>query len=1029
MTNEQLLEAMRALLGNLTPSITGNSFPDINTPLRERAIQQPVPAIANLFPGTGAIFQLLAPWIGQNLLGMQNPVVLPQANPGFNAFDAYYAASVTSPILQGAQQQAAYKMGGVFGQFGGSVITNFGANNLFGVPAQEFQQKMVNLGQSDAGEMFTKFISGTDIGQAISGGNAMEMENTLLRGRHLFGRRPGEGFESLNALDPAARWRETVNTQEFANKLLEKLYPVDPKTGRSVSVVADQAVSRGFKTEEMGEMALRMASGGMQVMQGGTATGMTDATRQMAKTMDSLGDLMGSRDMDLLFSSIEKLTQGDWRTKGNLVHWEDTFRSIRSMAHTFDVLPQAYISTISAAQNMMQSTLGITQEAAQLGVTGGGYTGIGVGKLITDTTYGIAHRQGVENNPALLGQIFARQTALVGVGMNSPVGRMSQQMAWFAQYGSIDDEEYAAFRQAVQTGDRPQIRALSDAANRQVYGDAETGRRARLNKDIMQQMHQATTGQWAVNAVSDVMQSQQAEIGQRVNENIQGEIVRTVQRAGIAAPGYEDRLKLLSGAVSEVFPDKNGDISWQAEVFKGIEEQGIKDGLTTKQIFQKEQDWLSTNVIGEANRKVQGVYNQGYAQKSAEGFNKEAIDYSSALAMRGQMGHIDDYDKQVGELDTLARKIRREPDSEVKARLMGEYNAEVSGLQQSAPPGFKQAILTAGSIKRDEMNDERTRLNALGQIGLIQETGKKLGFKPGETMDQYGKALAILKTVAATEPGSDAEREATKEAVGNFAVLKALGSEQGQFAELVGAGKVPINRELINKQTRRMEIVRSQYNVALMETESQFGVSGLSPALIRQSYGMEEARHATAIAKETQAAESKFMLENPDARWTAEQRVAKFLEGSIGLKKLLGLTDTTPAGVAPGRTAFNILQKGIGTIDVSELSRKEKKETAEALAEVTGVEGWWDKRKLRNNLQENIDKFAEMPGLTDKIKDWTKSDDASFIDLVGTFKRQQKDTDEGAKMPKDKESMRIEGTLEIVGKKGKIRGLILNSEE
>lgn len=495
-------------------------------PFIYRATQAPSPQPTG-FGSADAAISMLAPAIGRHILGMQDPKFLPRLGPGVSAYEAFYARDVTSPLYQQGREQQLHQLGGMFGETLGAVGNNLGINRFVDMSPTEFREQLQNAGQTSAGRMLTDQLTRSSAVQNIMGGDPMAIYDTAFRMKSLVGSSPGE---FIHPRDVDAQTELTRRASEFGNEVTRGIYG---RADGSMGVTPNASYTQNFRNEDLDALAETMFATDAQRIQGESGGVQAEKLRQMTRVMRSVADVTGGTDMRELLGSLDDLTQGDWKQVDPQA-LEQTFREIGATSRLLGITSEQMLATMQNVKATTNASLGISAEAQQLGVTGGGYTELPTMLDQAQRVESIGKQRGVSNDVRAMSQIEAQQTALRDIGMKSSRGQDIMHIAYLAQTGQITMDQYDEFRDVQLYGNTQQAESAAELALKQAYGSAEEGRRMFADPNIRNAMIMGTNSMFATNALSDISNAQGSEFTERVSRGLQ-------RQAGSIAAGIRDR--------------------------------------------------------------------------------------------------------------------------------------------------------------------------------------------------------------------------------------------------------------------------------------------------------------------------------------------------------------------------------------------------------------------------------------------------------------------------------------------------------
>lgn len=494
------------------------------------------------------------PYVGSTFLGMQNPVNLPRVAPGQGIGEAFYANRVTSRQWELTQQQALYDMSTGLGNDLGKIGGTMHLPQMLGMSTHAFQ-RMVNKGASTPLAMQAAgMIANMPAMQELMGGNALAPYQTMFANRSMFGSVSG------------------MPTHPMDRSGQEQIRQVGADIGRSLSlairgtpnggmgVLPNYAYTRGFADEQIANVAVEAQAGGRWGDVGGRlrshGRGSAAYTEEISrvtqdigaanKMFESLGDLMGSRDMDQLMSTMGELTHGQWAK----LDWNALNGQLREMAATAQVLNVSkgeMMRTVQTMQGTIQGSIGVTANQVAMGINGGGYGGLAVGVDMARQVYSIAANNNV-SSPFEINRIATQQAGLMGVGMQSSAGRTSQLMEYMFQTGTLDKATYDDYNDRMQYGKRSEKTSVAEELFARSFG----GRRVIDDPMYMAMIREKTQPESAVKVLNAIRTGQRYELDERMTTASRKRVQATTdtQRSALGMRYAEDP-EIVAAAQSE----------------------------------------------------------------------------------------------------------------------------------------------------------------------------------------------------------------------------------------------------------------------------------------------------------------------------------------------------------------------------------------------------------------------------------------------------------------------------------------------
>ncbi len=527
MTKEQelLLSAMYGssapMMGQASPisaPMMGQDSPisDPNTavPLIYRGVPAP-PKITGI-PAVDALLSMAAPAIGQTMLGMTDPRMVPSLGPGVSPSEAIYMRDINQPLVQMYQDRQLYKHGGRFGEQTSKILTNIGMHDMLGVSSERFQREITNIGVSPVGRQIVGQLMTNRIMQDIMGGDVIGATDQLLGARHKFGMIPGQLIDPYDIPGQTAMMQ---HGSDVADQLMKSVYTQEDGTE---GITPNYNYTRGFKVDDLARMGTYMAERGVRQMKGIDINPRekSEAIGEMARVMESLADLTGLAEDDLtgLSSALERITGKQWPkifSQGGAEGLARSFGEMNAMAQALNVTGEVMYDTVAKMQTTMDASLGISAEAEQLGVNSGGYR-IGGGNLMANRVLAIA----ATNPDKSRQQIMAEQGALLAIGMQSEKGRAAQLVNYLDQQGMVTSTMMEEWESAIDAGDTPRIESVALATYRQAFGSEIMGRELMADDAFMKQVISDSDREHGEAATAQILSMMSSELGERTVDQL-----------------------------------------------------------------------------------------------------------------------------------------------------------------------------------------------------------------------------------------------------------------------------------------------------------------------------------------------------------------------------------------------------------------------------------------------------------------------------------------------------------------------------
>lgn len=879
-----LLQRMQG--GSTTPSydpVTGAPTymppPPVGLPFIYSQAQQAGPTNTGNAYGNLAL-QVLAP-IAAQMMGVQNPQFMPAAPPGVSPSTAYYMRDVQSPIFQAAQQQYLWQWGGALGGTMGAMTGN-----------AQWQQNLVNAGQSDIGRMVTQMAMGTPLMQNVMGGDPMRMQEMLFASRgSLAGRQVVDPY-NISAQIGMAR-----QTNDFAMNLTQAMYQ---RPNGEMGITPNMGFTRGFSAQDIGGLAQQMAvrgapgfvglaeTGGMdptqaRAIEGQRASGRTEQVRQMVSTMSSLSELMGGGSMTELIKALDRLTNMQWPTL-NPSRMEQTFRRMSATAEVLGVSGTTMLATAESFQQGMNMSAGIGPGQAALGITAGGYAGLPVAQYLTDMTLSGAKARGVQADPVAVARMTAQQSALVGIGFNSPFGKDARMMGWLAETGQIDVGTFQGF---IQSQSPEQAQSYANQTFNGVFGAGGAAKARRMMNDpAMAAVITQQTQNFAGPVVGGIVDMQGIEFSQRVQRTLlstEAGYAQTIARAAGRSynlPTAELAHTRLQGTLDYLTGQGARELGTDV---RNVFDRAIATNQTPQQAMMQAQRFIDTSAALVPYRS--GIQQAQRAMVMGEEINRVAF-LSPELqadavsrAKRGIWGVDPTLREDINSINSLGSRADmedRKGNYAVAENLRKEMRQKQTDLEGKVTPEQRAAGQREGEAVSRNMGETRARAES-ARI-MHERVRANAGGLESAVYDQSLVSWAF-----------DARRRgaSTEEVAGTLGPLATLSDTER--SRVYAALDLEPNSPEFQKEEARQGAASSTLQRAVSDVEAKHGYSGIAEVVTNNMNARQvKALTANRVARLTQDKSLSDMMRS-DLRRNLLQRVAEAGAGDAPVTDIVGL--------------------------------------------------------------------------------------------------------------------------------------------
>lgn len=972
MTTNQQLQAIGQILnqGYGMPSAAGAGVSRPNEMFS--TIAQPTSMMGQLQSIAGPMFAQAA--------GMNGIQIAPHANPNQGVGEAWYAQHRNNAQWQMMQDAYMRNAAGGVGRLAGDIGINMGLHKTMGMSAQDFIAMTEGRARSGAGQFVTQQLMGSDAMTGIMGGNPMQMFQTMFANRHSFGL-PG----NMQSLPFNARQQNAITgvTTDLATTLADA---IRGNAGGAVGMAQNMGFTRGFRDEQIGDLAVRMQQSGRF---GGITTGMvmaresgdTIASKQyagrfkgeigdMIKSFEALGDLTGDRgDMGKLMETMSQLTQGQWErmdpseiTRG--------IRNIQGLATVLGKSKDEMLQAVASMQANIGGGMGITANARAAGITGGGYTSLEAATQMTGDIYEIARRGG-DTSAAGIQRVTQQQTALNAIGMQSGAGKGMRALAYAESQGMVSPAVAGELMRQLASGSGATRTAAVDEVARLVGGSEARGREMMRDDKMMAYMAENTNSAAAANAMSGMRQGRAAE---HVNE-AEAASDRAIRR------GVKDMNKLTGRRyasdptkTSEAKRDavleymrKNGGGDG-ADVAQQAYENAIKDGMSPQAAFDAMQsrirgmkDMLPVNMVEEVGKIALRTQNKADVGALSEN-GRDSLTATSILKGITQTGADKNFSpQQQAEVARIRELATTDPKAAAKA---------AQDFLGSGAVGKSEEQLIRKGMEKDRARYDAQEAAMTGKVNA--NTRAQNGLRAGFTMEEIrsaGKQVSSnLGTISQLmEKDPEAGRKALEEyqkMVDNTDIATIASPEE------VNRIKGLKTQEDVKREINRQNRTRAEQDKAVMEAESRLGVplelsravgeGVLEEGITSDPKRLRERRDRRAMMQSIGAFNQDMADADPYARSTIGQMAIALGAGYTDLATVMGVTGDSP--VARNKQAQKLAKDMAGDIGLDKYNKQLsglKDRDAAAMADYDSIVSGEKNPETRRQLQQDDGDFSQ----------------------------------------------------------------------
>lgn len=394
-------------------------------------------------PMANMAYNAIIPMMAQLMLGMQAPKMYPTigGSSAVGAFEGFYARDFINPqhdMFRKAQNNATGKA--VFDALG-----QLGMSDKINSKLQA---------SARAGDFTGLVGSAADIGlSGLMGGSYSTAADTIFAGRHGI---VGNKGEIISPID-YDRQAQIAQDAQDVNTVVQS---------RMGNFTYDADFGRGWRREEQAKSLSYMGNrGAFQGAGNGLAISpneIGDKLGGMNKTMEALSELMGSKDINELFGTLDDLTNQQWPSlnASSLNRLSDTFRTLKSAAHVLGISGREMSGLVQTMQGNVSQVMG---------TDAGAYNGI---------DFNMQSAMAVGGYAKATGKSYARSAAdysdLMNMALVSEQGIGMRAMAYLQSAGPAAGQSYS---EALTSGSKS---AQAAAANN--YMEAQFGTANRMRK-------------------------------------------------------------------------------------------------------------------------------------------------------------------------------------------------------------------------------------------------------------------------------------------------------------------------------------------------------------------------------------------------------------------------------------------------------------------------------------------------------------------------------------------------------------------
>jgi hypothetical protein len=926
-SNNQLIATLAQLLGVATPmSITPAG---LNTTRPGNTMHTSVTQPAGLVEQIRA---MVGPSLAAHVLGMRNPTTLMSVAPGQGVGEAYYAHASTTRAWQMVQNEAAFNMARGFGQDFARTTERLHIPQMLGMDLKKYRD-IVNKGASTAaGAMLASQMMSLPGMDALMGGNPLDAYQRVFAKRSSFDDQ--WGFMA-HPFDKGRQEHTRQISTDLTNALEMAIRGGTPGSGFGLS--QNFGFTRGMRDEDIASVMVRMSEGGAFGDTGLRMRIAQDADLQEAikngirqedavavrgprymqeqerivkqvgaanRLFETLGDIMGSRDMAQLMQTMDELTGSQWesmdeQTIGKL---NANLRDMQATAQVLNVSNTEMLGAVQAMQRTMQGATGVTANQIAMGMTGGGFGDAAAAINMTQHAYAVAQANGVRS-AAGINRVSTQQAGLMAIGLDSSAGKSARLVEYLNQQGMIDPELYQQAVGAISTGTQGQRNNMINAVLERAFGSVAEGRKMIDDPYFMQTMREKTGSEAAQRVMATIRNGQATEWGQRVLtqqwRGLGGYVTGMQKQAGMSHAVDPQAVARESYEITKDFLNLQSleDVPASARVLaKKSYEDAINSGKTPQQAYAAMRSYISrdpglsryaTDIANEVSRSTTALGVTNMMNQLTSG--KQLVTTFSQLRNWDFESRLtDSQKKELGEIRKLGRT-----DPNAAAPQLDEFLARHDIAKKFDYFEKKQITEQRDKVKRD--TEEVVALAGAKHAAVARITaglGAGMNISDIQTANtRYGQALdAYIKDI---DDGNTQQGKARFEfTLSNVAGI--LDPAELQTAAQLAANGDPAQLAAARK---RQSIIEAHDMISMAAASKD---RNLQIDLMR-GVGDE---HRAQMAPERLRAQTyslglwnQRMADTPELqnlRKTLSQVAVDFASGKAGLATLFGVSEGAP---------------------------------------------------------------------------------------------------------------------------------------
>jgi hypothetical protein len=314
---------------------------------------------------------------------------------------------------------------------------------------------------------------------------------------------------------------------------------------------------------------------------------------------ESLGDLMGSRDIEELSQTLNEISSKPWaKLDANAMKALNfNLRDLQATAQILDVSKAEMMDTLRSMHSISQASTGVTTNQIAMGMGGGGAGGTAAAVDMSRLVYGIAQNTGAKS-PQDIYRISMQQAGLMSIGVNSTAGKAATLIEYLNENGSIDPELYERARETLKTGTIGERNEVIDDVLTKSFGSVAAGKSYLDNPMNMRMMRESMGDVGWANTVDTIRGGQSTEWNVRYADaqrtRFEQYLAGMRKQAGFeynrdpnleGADAHSDTIKFL-GSQSDVTPNAINELN-------SIYSKAIAKGESPMQADQAVQEFIS----------------------------------------------------------------------------------------------------------------------------------------------------------------------------------------------------------------------------------------------------------------------------------------------------------------------------------------------------------------------------------------------------------------------------------------------------